>query len=513
MALPPTPDMQPFNFLGQVLQPAPAAKRPRRGLGENILRTLAYLGGAGGNVRAFDASQAAAQDKAVVQAAMGRLAANPNDQEAFQVLAQRDLKSAVEMRDALRPTPKFQTVGPEIVELPTQAGGQARSVFKGTASAGSRPREVVIAELLADPTTPPALRSQLERLVNVPVYQKDAAGNIVALPKAGEVPTDLDSIWSRMLQQESGGRQFAADGSPLTSPKGAIGIAQVMPGTAPEAAALAGLPFDENRYRTDPAYNEALGRAYFNQQVRTFGDPARAAAAYNAGPGAVRRAVQRGGENWLSLLPAETQNYVRSVIGAGGGSRVVDASAGFRAGTQNGLTGQFGPDGRFYPNAAPPKGDAARKTDRRDGDPSKVLELVNTAERILREQASGGFFRAGADFAARSVGASTESSRASSQLKVIAASMVMNMPRLEGPQSDRDVKLYQEMAGQVGDTTLPVDDRKAALQVIKEIHRRYPEAFAAKGGSNIPTATPEEARKLPKGSRFRTTDGRVMVVR
>lgn len=113
---------------------------------------------------------------------------------------------------------------------------------------------------------------------------------------------------------ESGGRHFGANGEVLTSPKGAVGIAQVMPETGPEAAALAGIPWDEDRFKTDAGYNRALGLAYFQKQLQANGgDLAKAYAAYNAGPGALKQAVQQagdGGGNWLSLLPKETQDYV-----------------------------------------------------------------------------------------------------------------------------------------------------------------------------------------------------------
>ena len=128
------------------------------------------------------------------------------------------------------------------------------------------------------------------------------------------VTSDADRAFNIALKTESGGRQFGADGKPLTSPKGAVGIAQVMPTTAPEAAKLAGLPWDENRYRTDATYNEAIGRAYFQKQLQDFGgNLAHAYAAYNAGPGATRQAIKtaeaKGGE-WLAYLPKETQDYV-----------------------------------------------------------------------------------------------------------------------------------------------------------------------------------------------------------
>ena len=114
----------------------------------------------------------------------------------------------------------------------------------------------------------------------------------------------------------------------LTSPKGAIGPAQVMPGTAPEAARLAGLPYDERRYKSDAAYNLALGKAYYRKQLSDFGDPIKAAAAYNAGPGrsrppkpgegdpglrgAMRRAAAAGRPDaWREYLPSETRDYIK----------------------------------------------------------------------------------------------------------------------------------------------------------------------------------------------------------
>lgn len=136
------------------------------------------------------------------------------------------------------------------------------------------------------------------------------------------VTSDADRAFNIALKTESGGRQFGSDGKPLTSPKGAIGIAQVMPTTAPEAAKFAGLPWDENRYRNDATYNEALGRAYFQKQLQDFGgNLAHAYAAYNAGPGATREAIRKaekqGGE-WLAYLPKETQDYVAKNLAAYG---------------------------------------------------------------------------------------------------------------------------------------------------------------------------------------------------
>ena len=130
----------------------------------------------------------------------------------------------------------------------------------------------------------------------------------------------------RIIPQESGGQHFNPDGSVKLGPvtrfgTRAVGIAQIMESTAPEAAALAGLPYDRNRLYQDPEYNAALGEAYFNKQLQDFGRPDYAAAAYNAGPGRTRRAIEAAAktgrpELWTAFLPKETRDYVKSTTGA-----------------------------------------------------------------------------------------------------------------------------------------------------------------------------------------------------
>ncbi len=167
-------------------------------------------------------------------------------------------------------------------------------------------------------------------------YVRGPNGEIIPMPKTlpgtgGPVGMGGGDTFSRMIGAESGGQHFARDGSPLTSPKGAVGIAQVMPSTAPEAARLAGLPYDEKRYRTDPEYNRAIGEAYFKKQLADFGDERLAAAAYNAGAGAVQRALKQGGpDGWINFVPRETQEYVAKVFGgkSAGGLQMGEPVAG-----------------------------------------------------------------------------------------------------------------------------------------------------------------------------------------
>ena len=83
------------------------------------------------------------------------------------------------------------------------------------------------------------------------------------------------------------------------SPKGARGLAQLMPATA----RYLGVDPD------DPHANLEGGARYLRMQLNRFdGDLVKALAAYNAGPGRVERA------NGVPQI-RETQNYVRSILG------------------------------------------------------------------------------------------------------------------------------------------------------------------------------------------------------
>jgi hypothetical protein len=84
--------------------------------------------------------------------------------------------------------------------------------------------------------------------------------------------TSVDRVWSAQIHQESGGNQTDRNGRPLTSSAGAIGVAQIMPATGPIAAKYAGLPWDPEKFKTDKAYNEQLGRAYLARSPSGLAD-------------------------------------------------------------------------------------------------------------------------------------------------------------------------------------------------------------------------------------------------
>src|SRR5690606_824166 len=63
-----------------------------------------------------------------------------------------------------------------------------------------------------------------------------------------------------------------------------------------------------------PEENMRFSRDYFGAMLREFnGDYNKALAAYNAGPGTVKKLVASLGENWREGLPAETINYINKI--------------------------------------------------------------------------------------------------------------------------------------------------------------------------------------------------------
>ncbi len=105
------------------------------------------------------------------------------------------------------------------------------------------------------------------------------------------------NLFVRQINQESGFRVNAYSWA------GAIGIAQFMPATA---AGLGINPYNPVQSLSGAA---RLMASYYHQ----YGNYAMALAAYNAGPGAVSRALSCGG-SWTYCLPAETQNYIRVIM-------------------------------------------------------------------------------------------------------------------------------------------------------------------------------------------------------
>lgn len=147
-------------------------------------------------------------------------------------------------------------------------------------------------------------------------------GRIITTPgsAAPNRPSIADAMMPYLVAQESGGDPNAL------SPKGAAGKFQIMPDTARDPGF--GVPPLQNWDGIDPRTapqqeQERFAGDYLGAMInQNGGDPMKGAAAYNSGPGRLAQAVQAGGDQWLSHMPQETQNYVPKVAGPVAGQPV-----------------------------------------------------------------------------------------------------------------------------------------------------------------------------------------------
>jgi len=146
----------------------------------------------------------------------------------------------------------------------------------------------------------------------------------------------------------------------------------------------------------------------------------------------------------------------------------------------------LGPDNR--PVAGKPAaGTAAASAGARAKDAQDALATISMAEKLIGK-ATGSGIGSAVDSTAAFFGKSTQGAQAAAQLKALEGDLVAKMPKMSGPQSDKDVLLYRQMAGQIGDPSVPQETKKAALRTIKEMQNRYagvqPEgSFEAPAGS------------------------------
>ncbi len=111
--------------------------------------------------------------------------------------------------------------------------------------------------------------------------------------QAGINPT----LFIRQINQESGFNPYAV------SHAGAIGIAQFMPATA---SGLGVNPWE-------PVQSLRAAAQLMAHYYRQYGSYSMALAAYNAGPGAMNRALSSCGLQWFLCLTSETENYITAI--------------------------------------------------------------------------------------------------------------------------------------------------------------------------------------------------------
>ncbi|WP_324753797.1 lytic transglycosylase domain-containing protein [Roseovarius sp. Pro17] len=114
----------------------------------------------------------------------------------------------------------------------------------------------------------------------------------------------------------------------VVSGAGAMGLMQVLPGTASDVARDLGIKYERARVLSDWAYNARLGSTYLAQMSQRFGgNVVMISAGYNAGPARPPRWMSERGDprsgkgmngldviDWIEFIPFdETRNYVQRV--------------------------------------------------------------------------------------------------------------------------------------------------------------------------------------------------------
>jgi hypothetical protein len=125
-----------------------------------------------------------------------------------------------------------------------------------------------------------------------------------------------------------------------------------------------------------------------------------------------------------------------------------------------------------------------------------IDDTLDIADPLI-DLATGSGPGAASDKVAGFFGFAPDGAQATAQLQILQAGLMLNQPRMEGPQSDADVKLYQQAAGQLGDPTVPRDIKKAAVKTIRTLQDKYRNAASQSKERTNPGST---AKRPPLSS-------------
>ncbi|KHO16764.1 hypothetical protein NT90_04215 [Acinetobacter baumannii] len=127
---------------------------------------------------------------------------------------------------------------------------------------------------------------------------------------------------------------------------------------------------------------------------------------------------------------------------------------------------------------------------------SRVNAVLDEIQGIL-PQATASYAGRGVDLLARGVGLATPGDVATGKLGTLGGQLVALMPKMSGPQSDKDVAMYKQMAGQLDDPTIPLQVRQAALETIRSLNNKYAEMNSQKG-TTVPYRNDASANIQPQ---------------
>lgn len=141
------------------------------------------------------------------------------------------------------------------------------------------------------------------------------------------------------------------------------------------------------------------------------------------------------------------------------------------------------------------------KPDVKTENASDVMRLTEEAGKYL-PTASSGRLQNIVTGALEVPGISTKASQSDAQLKAIAGQLISKMPRMEGPQSNIDVEMYRQAAGDIANANIPAETRKAAIKTIRDLNEKYANPSQNTQAPMMPT--PEQAMEIlrQRGRKF-----------
>lgn len=208
-----------------------------------------------------------------------------------------------------------------------------------------------------------------------------------------------------------------------------------------------------------------------------------------------------------SIRTAETSRYSTDVNAQTAANKLSFEQAKIELEQKKGTVQQFG-DGLYmvYPNgsAVPinsPTGQPITKSnsalkatvEEERQRTQKVSVTLDEVDKLLDDATGSGIGRL-VDGGARLFGVATPGDIATAKLGTLGGQLVALMPKMSGPQSDKDVEMYKQMAGKLDDPSIPVEIRKAALGTIRELNNKYSQMNDARG-QGVPYANASSGAK------------------
>jgi hypothetical protein len=120
----------------------------------------------------------------------------------------------------------------------------------------------------------------------------------------------------------------------------------------------------------------------------------------------------------------------------------------------------------------------------------QMREGIGRAIELLNAGPTASGVGSAVDTGLSAFGKSTKSADLASQLETLSGWLTSNVPRMEGPQSDRDVMNYRIQAGMVGDKTKPVSQRLSAANEVMRLQQKYADLNGYGGDTPAPAPAP-----------------------